>query len=298
MHHYLRQTFTVLAMLGGSAAVALAEPSFNTIGYSQGAKSVGQWSNVEQKASDSVRLVSTPAYKALPNVSQFTVRPGDVCYGGERAEVSLMRPNGAYIFETSASGTQYFGFSIMLANNWRPPKVDPKCDCTWGIALQLHGPNAFGGASPAISFNVTDSYFLGLNGGNLDEKGRHHNQTYQFSDGGGLKLGVWEDFVIGVKFAADNSGAIEVWRRPAGQPKFTRVVSARNVATLQTMPSVENAAGYVKSPSTVTNGHYWKQGYYRSSSPGLTSVLALTGLVRDVTFSSVESAAFNTMVGP
>jgi hypothetical protein len=259
--------------------------SFDNVGWRHGLTGNAAWNAVQVWAPDRIRLESGPAYGNLAKVAHITVKPGDKVGGwtGERAEVAILHDeSGRPIFETPESGTQYFAFSIFLPTSWRQPEIDPACTCRWGIAFQLHGPDAYG-ASPPLALSLTDDFHLALNGGDIDALGPYHTRDYAFSDGS-LNLGRWTDFVFKIKFATDNAGAVTVWRRNQGAAKFTQVADVKNVATLQAMPSREAAPG--------GHTHYWKQGFYRSTSPHVVSELFLTGLVRAPDREEAIAAAF------
>lgn len=271
----------------GSAAgpMATSEPSFDGIGWKHGITGKTSWGALQVWAADRFELAVAPAYRALAQVAHVTVEPGDKVGGwsGERAEVAHLRGgDGRWIDESAASGTQYFAFSIFLPRSWRPPQIDPACRCRWGTPLQLHGPDAYG-ASPPIALSLTDSYGLALNAGDLDALGRYHTKNYAFSDGS-LNLGAWTDFVLRITFADDDTGSVSVWRRNQGAAGFALVAAARNVATLQKMASHDAAPG--------GHSHYWKQGFYRSTSPDFTSELFLSGLVRAPDWDTAVATAF------
>jgi len=129
-----------------------------------------------------------------------------------------------------------------------------------------------------VRHNLTDKFSLTLNAANLDLP--FYSKTYPFLDGS-LNAGRFVDFVVGVTFATDNTGAVNVWRRNEGAAGFQQVLSVSGVQTLSTKPSV-----------STTKAHYWKQGLYRSPSPNVTNVHYMTGLVRAPDFATAVTAAF------
>jgi hypothetical protein len=76
--------------------------------------------------------------------------------------------------------------------------------------LQLHS-NAALNASPAFSLNAMDQFYVVIIGGNLDDT--NHYYKYSLLSKADLNRGHWVDFVIGIKYAKDNTGAVNIWRR-------------------------------------------------------------------------------------
>lgn len=274
--------------------------TFNTIGLPEGIATLkSAWGQIQTLGDDRIVATAEPKYGHLANVMRITVKPGDLgpWKSGERAEVAgLKDAQGHYTFETEASGTQYYAFSIYIPKSWTKPEIDPRCKCRWGTPLQLHGPDKFG-ASPTLSISLVDKYALGLNAGNLDELGKYHGKPIEFSDGGQISYDAWDDFMIKITYSRSNNGAITVWRRTAGAKKFKKVADVENVATLQSMPSVEATPEFRDARPSGGTREYWKQGFYRSTSPDFNTVLYETGLVRASSFAAAEQAAFSTHDG-
>jgi hypothetical protein len=250
-------------------------------------------------AQDATRLtvITSPRRKGMYAL-RVEVRPGDTLgQSGERAEVARMYGyDGTELVENESSGTQYYGFSVMLPTDWKTtPDSNGKY---WAIILQLHNPDGLttpsgGGVSPALAFEVrsfganADRFSLDMTTGDLSRSGSIHN-FYDFSDGS-LNLGKWTDFVIKVKYAKDATGTVDVWRRNEGSISFTNVLSITNVPTLGYNSTVDGGA---------VGDHYWSTGFYRNAN-SITNVLYLDGMTRGTDFNEVVAAAFPApLIGP
>jgi hypothetical protein len=76
---------------------------------------------------------------------------------------------------------------------------------------------------------------------------------------------------------------------------LTNVFELAGVPTLVFKPSVEAKAPNARQ-RMFAGAHYWKQGFYRSTSPNVTTTLYQTGLVRATTFDAAAIAAFGKRV--
>jgi hypothetical protein len=253
-------------------------PSVNTIGFPSGltSKPGFMWTQVtapDRFAPTALRV----GYPGLRQVARVTVKPGDLVYGGERAEVATLQDaNGVQIVETPGT-TQFFAWSDLVPTDWRSPQ--PRSDgAVWGIIFQVHHPDDWIG-SPPVAFNLTDRFSLTLNAGNLDVN-PWPTKNFEFSDGS-LNAGRWTDWVLGVTFAEDATGAVQVWRRNEGAANLAKVLDISGVVTLSTKPSAPT-----KKQS------YIKRGLYRSPSRDVTNTYYTTGLVRAPDFQSAVLAAF------
>ena len=218
------------------------------------------------------------------------VRPGDDpfhCQGcGERAEVSYMRDaNGQPILEDLGSGVKFYGFSLRLEENWQPPEATD--DGLWGIVFQLHGPDE-NNASQSIALDVTgdgsadnEGFNIILHGGDLDDP-EHSLQwaAFPLSDAR-LNKGRWVDFILKIKFAADFTGSVDVWRRDQGQEGFRHVLALDKVPTLQYRSSVNQGR---------VGPHYWQHGFYRPKQKQLVNVLWLDRVMRGSRLADVKAA--------
>ena len=279
----------IMLLLSGCSREGIAPSDQNTptpspvISFSgdweQGITGNGNWKGLQVVAADRFQRVTSPVRQGRYS-ARVEVRPGDgpINSSGERAEVlGMTDANGNQINENESSGTQYYAFSVRLDPNWQSPEAD--ANGLWGIIFQLHGPDAYG-ASPSVSFLVTDHFYFLFHSGNLEDPLGRLFQEYTLLDSS-LNLGNWIDFILKIKFAKDFTGSVNVWRRNEGQANFTEVLSLSNVPTLQ----------YKESEGPVVD-HYWKHGFYRSKQTTITNILWLDGLTRGNTFDVVVSAAF------
>ncbi len=274
------RVFSLLAVLVATATVNAQTVTFD------GRVQYG-WEQFQEMDIDRITAVPSPDYPSLPQiVTRFEVDPGDRVNGwtGERAERAIMVGPSGPIIEGVASGEQYFAWSIYL-NGWTSPLPDPSGNGVWGTPLQLHGPDVFSNAPP-VSLSLTTNYKLVLGGGDVSPPHVWLAKSYLFSDGGAPRPYRWDDFVIGVKFARD-SGWVKVWRRETGD-HLAIVAQADNVPTLAYSLAYE--AAHPGDPAA--QRHYWKQGFYRSASAGVKTVLFQTGVVRASTFTDAATLAF------
>ena len=139
--------------------------------------------------------------------ARVEIRSGD---GGgdsvQRSEVTMMQDNSNnQVMEDLNSGTQQYKFSVKFDSSWQNISG-------WGIFLQLHGDDSYS-TNPAIAFSATDKIRLNMRTGDITQnKGAPHELS-----NGDLNKGHWIDFVMTVKFAANNTGYITVLRRDEGQ---------------------------------------------------------------------------------
>jgi hypothetical protein len=249
--------------------------------WEDGLTGPGNWRSLQIVDSDRFQRVTEPVRQGQYAL-RVEVRPGDdpIHSSGERAEALVMLDAaGQRLNESVFSGTQYYAFSVRLDADWQMPEASKRG--RWAIIFQLHGPDALK-ASPALAVRVHEQFELSLHSGDLDSKTDSLRwQSYSFSDGS-LNRGNWVDLVLRITFAADFTGAVQVWRRDEGEHSFREVLSLEDVPTLH----------YRSSQGTVGE-HYWKHGLYRSKQTTLTNVLWLDGLTRGDSFEAVVCAAFD-----
>ncbi len=231
------------------------------------------WDEILQMESGRLEVVND-IVRSGSSAARFEVHPGDLVKNGERCEVITMRVTGnTYIIENEGSGTQWYAFSVRLGTDWTPP--------VWGICLQLHAP-AVDLAPPAISVRMTDKFYLTLCSGDIDvAQNSIFQKDYAFSNGD-LSLGNWVDFALKIKYAADFTGEVEVWRRDTPTGAFTRVLNLAGVPTLQYRSSLGGVGD-----------HGWSQGIYRYPSD-FTSVVWMDCLTRATDFDSAVVGAFGS----
>jgi hypothetical protein len=79
--------------------------------------------------------------------------------------------------------------------------------------------------------------------------------------------------MMDVIWSYDNNGRLAIYRRDEGEKDFTKV---------------QYRFGAPKNEGQ----HYWKTGFYRSTTEGFTSVIWLGPLVRGTSFEDVAKIAF------
>jgi hypothetical protein len=240
------------------------------------------WSIVQERGEDRLKVEYDPTSPKGGTVLRVEVRPGDtVGWSGERAEVShMLSPTGAQYPVTVESGHEVYGISVKVDSDWLPPANK----WHWGAVLQLHGPDDFV-APPALALAAEEDFHLNTCAGDLVEGGslsRNKDAKSLPFTRGDLRPGHWVQFLIDVVWAYDNSGSLSIYRRDEGEASFSPVLTQTGQPTLQFRSTTPNPVG----------SHYWKMGYYRSHSPGVTSRLWLGPFVRGASLQEVAVAAF------
>jgi len=240
------------------------------------------WRIIQERGKDRIQVEQDPTSPKGGAVLRVEVRPGDsVGWSGERAEVShMLSPSGAQYPVTADSGHEVYGISVKLDPAWQPPAHK----WHWGLFLQLHSPDDYV-APPAFAFAAEEDFHINVNAGDLVEGGTlSHNKDAKSLPltRGDLRPGHWVQFLIDVIWAYDDRGSLTIYRRDEGETAFTAVLTQPGQPTLQFRSTTPNPVGT----------HYWKMGYYRSISPGVTSRLWLGPLVRGTSQQEVAIAAF------
>jgi hypothetical protein len=258
------------------------------------------WRIVQEKGLNRLVMAQDPTSPKGGAVLQVQVLPGDnVGWTGERAEVShMLSPTGAQYEVTAANGHEVYGISIKLDPNWVPPLHDATHGNTWGIFLQLHSPDQFD-SPPAFQLAVTTQFNAGLLGGDLiDTNGNRRGVNSYTLTKADLQAGHWVQFVVDVVWAYGNTGSLTVYRKDEGDVSFVSVLTQTGVPTLQFDSQLPNSQNTSTAQNATKYVHYWKTGYYRSVSPGVTSRLSLGPVIRGTSLPEVQAAAFGPTVTP
>jgi Polysaccharide lyase len=254
-----------------------------------------QWRIVQERGKDRLQVERDPKSPKGGAVLRVEVRPGDtVGWTGERSEVAhMLGPTAVRYPVTAESGHEVYGISIKLDPNWQPPLHDhAHGGWQWGTFMQLHPPDVSGGP-PAFALAVEDQFHVNTLAGDLiDANGQRRNATSLPFSKGELRLGHWVQFMIDVVWAYDTHGSLTIYRRDEGESSFAPVLTQSAVPTLQFNSKFPDSQITPPSPNGPINGHYWKAGYYRSVSPGVTSILWLGPIVRGTSLREVAIAAF------
>jgi len=260
-------------------------------------------------ANDRIRIESDPTSPKQGMVARFEVRSGDHrngTYSGERSEMYMMTDSSCKKLPvTQASGHEFYAIAVKLSPDWVPPQHESakKGYTKWGSFMQLHGPNVYG-TSPSLDLMAEEDFHLSLDGGDIErvvtdpktgqmKHIKNDTKPYAFSNGD-LRRGHWVQFVMDVVWAPDTTGSVRIYRRDDNQTDFTTVLNLRSIATLQTNSYVPTDPEHCNNCSPDNTTHYWRIGYYRSTSPDQTNVLWLGPFVRGTTFDEVATAAFGS----
>ena len=220
--------------------------------------------------------------------ARFTVRPGDNITGtsGERCEADHFHDAWNNYTQETIGDEFYYGWSTYFPTSWTNP-------IGWGIIMQFHHSNPI---NPPIAFNVSNDT-IGINfmtGETTIIDATHRNYAYKnwvkFSNT--LSKGLWNDFIVRVKFRPDWTGVFEVWHRVQGQAEFTKVVSLTNIPTMQWS---YNADLFDPNFEIVYNGNWYtspvwlRNGLYRGSGGTNTNTLFHDNFARGTTYADLRA---------
>jgi hypothetical protein len=250
-----------------------------------------RWHTIQARGLDRITPVLDPDSPKHGAVARVDVRPGDnVGWSGERAEVTDMLGGDAesetkkHLVVMPGPAHEFYGIAVKLAPDWKSPGKDHGNGYVWGLFLQLHGPNVFS-IPPAIALAAEDDFHLDICSGDVLEGGTRKvhkdSQAYAFTNGS-LKRGQWVQFMVDAVWSYGDDGYVAIYRRDAGEKTFAKVLELNHMPTLQSEFGIPEGDDH----------HYWKAGFYRSTSAGLTNTLWLGPLVRGTTFDEVAQAAF------
>ncbi len=251
------------------------------------------WRVVQERAEDRMQVEQDSTSPKGGAVLRVEVRPGDtVGWSGERAEVSqMLSPSGARYLVTAESGHEVYGIAVKVAPDWKTPTADPHNGWRWGLVAQLHSPDLSGGP-PAFALAAEDDFHINSCAGDLIEGGHHKDAKSLALSRGDLRRGHWVQFLFDVIWAYDSRGALTVYRRDEGETEFSTVLTQVGQPTLQFNSKFPGSDSASPSPNGPTYLHYWKVGYYRSVTPGVTNRIWLGPFVRGSSLREVSVAAF------
>lgn len=238
----------------------------------------GAW--IQQQKWRGDRLQKEKASSAFPSdsVTRIEVYPGDNVggWGGERAEMAGMRDDkGRSLAVGAGTPKEYYGLSIKLAPDWRPP-TESHAGSIWGTFFQLHGPDHLR-APPSVALMVEDRFHINFFSGDISKRDSRPDSE-EFTNGS-LQAGQWVSFMLEITWSPAYQGAVTVFRRDACEKQWKQIFSRDAIPTLQ----------YVGDHRV--EEHYWKAGYYRSGGASV-SRLWLGPIARGTTWRDVEKAAF------
>jgi len=267
------------------------------------------WLFNTSSARDRIRLEPDPTSPKGGMVARFEVRGGDHrngAYSGERSEMyAMVGKNHRKLPVTADSGHEFYGLAVKVSADWIAPQAEPpsKGNVHWGSFMQLHSPNIYN-SPPALDLIAENDFHLGMDSGELGitkidpktgavRQGKKDSIPVAFTNGK-LNPGHWVQFMMDIVWSADSNGSIRIYRRDEGEQEFSTVLDMPGTPTLQydSFISTDPAECKTCAPDNVT--HYWRVGFYRSTSPDQTNVLWLGPVVRGTSFDEVAQAAFGS----
>jgi Polysaccharide lyase len=146
------------------------------------------------------------------------------------------------------------------------------------VALGLYGN---GENNQPLSFSIDQNAGYTNNATGYATGSVHYNTTFM-----PVKFGQWEEFVIGVKWATDNTGALRVYNRVPGG-SWSEVFDRENEAT--------ELYGSTPNGTFAADGSNWptvidKMGLYFQEDGGESETVYESGLTRSSDLTTAESA--------
>jgi uncharacterized protein (TIGR03382 family) len=156
---------------------------------------ISQWSSTEEVSSDRLQVVQSPVPAGAKYALQATVQPGDMIYGGARAELD-------YEGDSPQEGDErYYRWQSYFPTDFQPANY-------WQLFTQWH--QYVSGGSPPLAMMVW---------GNVIQIGNENSQYFWSTP---FEMGVWHDFIVHVIWSVDSSvGGVEVWYDGAHVLPFT-----------------------------------------------------------------------------
>lgn len=233
------------------------------------------WSQLNAGEDSQFAVVDDVARRGARS-ARFDVRSGDQFLppdSGERANLVW------YDSDELPGEVWWYGFSMRLADDFEPTPANGR-DQRWTIAFQVHAadkpdppidpdPGLFG-VRPPIALSVNDDGLsLDVSGGVMttpDGSGieRQDGRALTGTTGpGGLAQGRWQDIMIGVRYATDQTGVVEVWRRVEGERDFRRAALVEGPNSYVYEPGEGQPGEGVRESYAMPN--YLVIGLYRSA---------------------------------
>jgi len=234
-----------------------------------------------------IKIVTDPV-RASKYATRFIVRPGDKVKkpngevtSGERAEVGLWNYKREQL-----NDEYYYGWSTLFPTDWTAP-------ARWGIFMQWHAHTSI---SPPLALNARDNQvvldFYTGNIANFPAKVEYNEKPVILTK---INKGKWNDFIVRIKFRPDYTGIVEVWHRLEGETLFKKVLSLKDIPTLQWTANAGDIEDKIyEVPFTkdgkagYTTGCYVKHGLYRGDD-NKTNTIYQDNWCRGTSFASVRS---------
>jgi hypothetical protein len=240
---------TLFVLLGAGAAQGGSSITF--VGNFE-TGDYGQWGVLQHDSlaptSANFQVVTSPVRQGT-YAAKFTAKQAYSPFGwNESTEVT-------HEFSDQTQGTDYYyGVSLMFPTSWTDPVGWAEIEQWYTLDFgQFLGPAplAIDAGAGQIGLNVNTGLSPIVGGPSFQWAYSHH-----FTIAPTLSLGQWNDIVLHVHWAADNSGVLEVWWR-TGNNAFTKVLSLTGIPTLRYNPNFNGGAA---DPIGLI-----KEGIYRSS---------------------------------
>jgi hypothetical protein len=124
--------------------------------------------------------------------------------------------------DETAGDEHWYAWSTLFPSDWREP-------LGYGEILRWTSAEAI---PPVIRFNArADTMTLLVQSGDTDGSTFAHSETTLLLDS--LHKGLWNDFIVHIRWSADADGTIQVWHRAEGESAFTRRACLRDIPTVQ-----------------------------------------------------------------
>ena len=132
---------------------------------------------------------------------------------------------------------EYYGMMFRLPKDWRKPSR-----AGWGLVLAQLNYQRIWGAPVLLAAHANRVSLVTQTGYCNDGNSSRPGCTHSSGPGGNLPQmraissispGSWHELVIHVRWAADSSGVVEVWRRLKGESAWTKSVSLSGYPTVQ-----------------------------------------------------------------
>lgn len=208
---------------------------------------------------------ASPTPRQSTNWVKYVVRPGDqyLSTTGERSEHRLDS-------SIEADGQEHwYRWSTMFPSDFVRP-------AGWFIFTQLHSDSRF--TQSAFKWQLdtiggVDYIGLVITCGPFADAAQALNpiesNNLRFQQLAGLNLGLWQDFIVRIRFSASGNGLVQMWHRVEGEAAYTQVINQDNIYTLPTTIGDP-------TPGTITP----KQGLYRAADAVRTTTLFHDGFAR------------------
>lgn len=228
MRSFSRTTTVVLgvAALMPAVTAARSEGSAPAVSWRGDLETgdISQWTTLQHEfdrpVAESFEIVRSPVRQGA-YAAKFTLRQG---YGpfGYNESVELIAGH----VDESEGDERWYRWSTLFPPGWRAPYG-------WGVFFQIYPRRSdiFFIGCPPILFHVRQqTAHVVICTGNIDGEVEYRRTVPLLST---LSPGLWNDFLVHVRYATDRSGIFEVWHRVEGERAFVKKISRHGIPTLQ-----------------------------------------------------------------